>query len=103
MQTKYGKIKLVLDHTGKVAQQTVKDILSHLEHNKTFALATDDDMEAMVYFPKDLTARHTNGETFRYQSVENLIDSINLTLLAYPVFISVRQPLHNGKKVLLLN
>lgn len=101
MQTKYGRITLITDHTGK--DQTVKDILSHLQHNKTFALATEDNAEAMVYFPKDLTARHTNGEKFVYPSVENYIDSIKLTLLAYPVFISVRQPIHKGKKVLLLN
>jgi hypothetical protein len=103
MHTKYGRIKLITDHTGRVADQTVKDILTHLQHNKTFALTTEDDAEAMVYFPKELTARHTNGQDFVYNSPENYIDSIKLTLLAYPVFISVRQRIHNEKPVLMLN
>lgn len=103
MKTKYGKVKLIVDHTGKLDDHTVKDILTHIQHNKRFALATPDEDQAMVYFPKELTARHTNGTDFIYTCIENFIDSIKLTLLSYPVFMSCYQVDYKDKKVLLLN
>lgn len=101
MKTKYGQIKVIVDHTGKIDDTTVRDILHHCQHNQTFALVTEDDSEAMVYFPKHLTARHTNGEVFTYNNVENFIDSIKLTLLSYPTFLSCRTIEYKDKPILI--
>lgn len=86
MVVKGLKIGLIVDHTVNIANETVKAILLACEHDHIFSLCTDDYELAMVFFPKELTARHTNGQVFTYDCAENFIDSIKLTLLAYPVF-----------------
>ena len=86
MVVKGFKIQLIVDHTGNIANETVRAILLSCEHDRLFSLCTSDYAEAMTYFPKDLTARHTNGGVFTYDSAENFLDSIKLTLLAYPIF-----------------
>lgn len=101
MKTKCGQIKVIVDHTGKIDDHTVRDILNACQHNQVFALASADNTEAMVYFPRDLVARHTNGEVFTYTCAENFIDSIKLTLLGYPTFLSCRTVEYKDKPVLI--
>lgn len=88
MVTKYGRIKLKLSINEQVHPDTIKEIMTHLEHNKVFSLTTPEFDLAMVYFPAELMARHTGGEVFAYNEAENFIDGIALTLLGYPVFVS---------------
>lgn len=90
-----------MNHKGRVHPDTIKSILRYCQHNKTFSLTDDEYSAAMVYFPGDLMARHTNGDVFKYESVENFIDGINLTLSVYPVFISQINQLKEPPKKLI--
>lgn len=90
MITKYGRIKLITDHSAYISPETVKDIFTHIERNIPFALITPDDTEAMIFFPAQLTARHTNKEVFTYDCMENFIDAIKFTLYEYRKFLSCK-------------
>ena len=70
------------------------------------ALAADveegENMVAMIYNPANMKALHTNGEIFTYDNPENFTDSIRLTLIAYPKFVSGDKFLNNKQSIILL-
>lgn len=90
MNTRYGHIKLITDYPKN--DHVIRQIVKHLKEGKLFALAADAEegecMAAMIYNPKTMKALHTNGEIFTYNTPENFTDSIRLTLIAYPKFVS---------------
>lgn len=90
MKTKYGNINLITEYPKN--DHIIRQIVSHLQENKIFALAAEseagEDLCAMIYNPSNMKALHTNGEVFIYLCAENFLDSIRLTLIAYPKFVA---------------
>lgn len=85
MITKFGRrIEFITEFA--VSPETLSGVLTHLEKNIPFALVTEDGKDAIVYFPKQLMAKHSNGEMFSYNCQENFLDAVKMTFCAYPNF-----------------
>ena len=104
VNTAYGHITLLTDYPKN--DHIIRQIVDHLKENKIFALCADvnegEDMAAMIYNPKNMKALHTNGDLFTYDTPENFTDSIRLTLIAYPKFMSGDKFLNDKTNLILL-